>query len=67
MIAYEIQLRYVILGKIQSETKSSPRQNSVREKNQRKSFFCQKKNYQKKKLSRTNRCLLSLSGKYIPQ
>ena len=32
MIAYEIQLRYVIRDKIQSETKSSLRQNSVRDK-----------------------------------
>ena len=32
MIAYEIQLMYVIRDKIQSKTKSSPRQNSVGEK-----------------------------------
>ena len=74
MIAYEIQLRYVIRDKIQSETKSE------------KKNFCQKKDFVKKKLSeknlshtlsqitsvqselsRTNRCLLSLSGVYIPQ
>ena len=45
MIAYEIQLRYVIRDKIQSETKSSPR------KNPRKIFVCWKKNFQKKYLS----------------
>ena len=43
MIAYEIQLRYVIRDKIQSEAKYSPRQNSVREKSE-KNIFCQKKN-----------------------
>ena len=32
MIAYEIQLQYVIRDKIQSETKLSPKQNPVREK-----------------------------------
>ena len=54
MIAYEIQLRYVIRDKIQSQTKfqsqtkSSPRQNSVREKNPRKIFFVGKKIVRKK-------------------
>ena len=77
MIAYEIQLRYVIRDKIHSETKFSLR------KNLRKSlvFFVKQKIVRKKilswtlsqishaqsELSRTNRCLSSLSGKYIPQ
>ena len=80
MIAYEIQLRYVIRDKIQSKT------NSVQDKIQSEKKFCWKKNFIGKKsqvcsqtefclrfpvhffeLSRTNRCLSSLSGMYIPQ
>ena len=79
MIAYEVQLQYVIWDKIQFETK-----NSVRDKIQEKHFLLEKKIVQKKKklpekkmlswissaqseLSRTNRCLSSLSGIFIPQ
>ena len=68
MIAYEIQLRYVIRDKIQSEKKLSGKK------------FYRKKNCHKNlprtlsqifsvqsELSRTRRCLSSLSGMYIPQ
>ena len=46
MIPYEIQLRYVIRDKIQSET------NSVQEKIQSGGKFCQKKNFIGKKILR---------------
>ena len=52
MIACEIQLQHVIRDKIrdkiQSETKFSPRQNSVREKVREKDILSGKKNCQKK-------------------
>ena len=70
MIAYEIQLQYVIQDKIQSK----------------KNIFCREKKFDEKKivrknlsrtfsrissaqseLSRTNRCVSSLSGIYKPQ
>ena len=67
MIAYEIQLWYVIRDKIQSDTKYE------------KNIFCQKKIVTKNlswtlsqissvqsELSRINRCLSSLSGTCIP-
>ena len=69
MIAYEIQLRYVIRDKIQSEKKSE-KNKFVREK------FCRKKiclghclgfPVHFLELSLTSRCLSSLSGIYIPQ
>ena len=43
MIAHEIQLQNVIRDKIQSETKFSPKQNTVRDK------FSLKKNFVRKK------------------
>ena len=73
MIAYEIQLRYVIRDKIRSET------NSVKDKIweffYRKNIlgFCLGLNFVSDfqcaflELPRTNRCLSSLSGIYIPQ
>ena len=51
MIVYEIQLQYVIQDQIQSETKSSPRQNSIWEKNWRKDFIAKKENCWKKIVS----------------
>ena len=99
MIAYEVQLRYVIRdkirGKIHSMTKSSPRQNSVRDKfglrqiwsktkfslrQNPRIFFIEKQfsdfvldrilsliSSVQSELSRTNRCLSSLSDTYITQ
>ena len=49
MIAYEIQLRYVIEDKIQSETKFSPRQIQSETKFSQEKNFCQKKQIIKKK------------------
>ena len=56
MIAYEIQLRYVIRDKIQAKTKFSLRQNSVQDKIQsetksEKNTFLLEKKYCKKKIS----------------
>ena len=65
------------LRQIQSETKSSPRQNSVPERICEKKFFVKKLIVGKKlsrtlsrissEMSQTNRCLSSLSGIHIPQ
>ena len=79
MTACEIQLRYVIRDKIQSETKSSLRQNLSKiffvskifclEKIVRKKFdrMLSQISSEQSVLSQKNRCLSSLSGIFIPQ
>ena len=82
MIAYEIQLRYVIRDKIQSETKFLKKKKIIEKKScwGKSSWteFCLILNFILVQilswissaffeLSRTNRCLSSLSDIYIPQ